>query len=84
MLEVGSFEAKNRLPELLRYVEETGDEVIITRRGKQVGKLVSAAPRKKDMRKAIEGMRKFRAEGHTLDLPEGMTLRDYIHEGHKY
>ncbi|MFQ5740304.1 MAG: type II toxin-antitoxin system Phd/YefM family antitoxin [Acidobacteriota bacterium] len=39
--EVGSFEAKNRLSELLRQVEK-GERVFITRRGKRVALLVSA------------------------------------------
>lgn len=38
-MEIGSFEAKNRLSALLEKVEK-GEEVIITRRGKPVAKLV--------------------------------------------
>ena len=41
MRTVGSYEAKTRLPELLRAVE-TGDVVTITRRGVPVARLVSA------------------------------------------
>ena len=40
MLTVGSYEAKTRLPELLRAVER-GDVVTITRRGAPVARIVS-------------------------------------------
>jgi len=39
MREVGAFEAKNRLGTLLDWVEN-GEEVVITRRGKAVARLV--------------------------------------------
>ncbi len=42
MHEVGAFEAKNNLAALLDEVER-GDEVLITRRGKPVARLVPAA-----------------------------------------
>jgi prevent-host-death family protein len=41
MKEVGAFEAKNKLGALLDLVER-GEEVIITRHGRPVAKLVSA------------------------------------------
>ncbi len=43
MREVGAFEAKNKLGTLLDWVE-SGEEVLITRRGKAVARLVPAAP----------------------------------------
>ena len=42
MIEVGSFEAKNKLSELLSLAE-AGQRVYITRRGKRVAVLISAA-----------------------------------------
>jgi prevent-host-death family protein len=39
MREIGAFEAKNRLGTLLDWVE-SGEEVIITRRGKPVARLI--------------------------------------------
>jgi len=39
MREVGAFEAKNRLGQLLDQVER-GEEIVITRHGKQVARLV--------------------------------------------
>ena len=38
MVEVGAFEAKNKLSELLERAEH-GEEIVITRRGKPVAKL---------------------------------------------
>ena len=43
MREVGAFEAKNRLGTLLDWVEQ-GEEVLITRRGKAIARLVPAKP----------------------------------------
>jgi len=40
MKEIGAFEAKNKFGQLLDWVE-AGDEVIITRRGKVVARLVA-------------------------------------------
>jgi prevent-host-death family protein len=42
-MEVSIAEAKNRLPELIRAVEE-GEQVIITRHGKPVAQITPAPP----------------------------------------
>ncbi|GHC53526.1 type II toxin-antitoxin system Phd/YefM family antitoxin [Neogemmobacter tilapiae] len=52
MREVGAFEAKTHLSELLAAVE-AGEEVLITRRGKPVARLVPAEPQTK----ALEALR---------------------------
>jgi prevent-host-death family protein len=44
MDEVGAFEAKNKLSALLERVER-GEEILITRRGRPVAKLVPATSR---------------------------------------
>lgn len=43
MRSVGAFEAKNKLGQLLDLVEQ-GEEITITRHGKEVARLVSARP----------------------------------------
>jgi prevent-host-death family protein len=43
MREIGAFEAKNKLGQLLNLVEQ-GEEVIITRHGKEVARLVPVRP----------------------------------------
>ena len=63
MREIGAFEAKNRLSELLQRVER-GEEVVITRRGRAVAKLVPALPRPggSAARAAVEEIRKLARE----------------------
>lgn len=77
-MQIGSFEAKNKLSELLDRVEH-GAEVIITRRGKPVAKLVPAGPgfdRKKaqraaaDLREASKGV-----------MLRGLKIKDLINQG---
>jgi prevent-host-death family protein len=41
MKEIGGFEAKSKLGQLLDWVE-AGEEIIITRRGKAVARMISA------------------------------------------
>ena len=46
MREIGAFEAKNKLGQLLNLVEQ-GEEVIITRHGKEVARLGAGSARPK-------------------------------------
>jgi prevent-host-death family protein len=80
MYEIGAFEAKNKLGSLLDRVER-GEEVLITRRGKAVARLVPAGggfDREKARRVAaniIEASRDV-----TLG---GLKIRDLINEGRR-
>ncbi len=79
MREVGAFEAKNRLGQLLDLVER-GEEVTITRHGKQVARLVPARPiaSRTDARAALARIR-ARAEQRQLgrfDWAEWKAYRD--------
>ncbi len=58
MREIGAFEAKNKLGQLLDLVEQ-GEEITITRHGKEVARLVPARPvRSRDQaREALQRMR---------------------------
>jgi prevent-host-death family protein len=78
MQEVGAFEAKNRLGALLDRVEQ-GEEIVITRRGKPVAKLVPANPGfdKTKARQAISGLIEA-SRGLSLG---GRKIRDLITEG---
>jgi prevent-host-death family protein len=60
MDEIGAFEAKNKLSELLDRAER-GEEVTITRRGKPVAKLVPVQPvrDREKARRAVEGIREL-------------------------
>lgn len=48
-MDVSIAEAKNRLPELIRAVEE-GEKVIITRHGKPVAQIAPAPPERRKIR----------------------------------
>jgi len=77
---IGAFEAKNRLSELLEAAEN-GEEVMITKHGRPVAKLVPVE--NFDRAKAIEAAewlirtRKQRSLG-------GLKIKDLINEGRKY
>lgn len=78
MREIGAFEAKNRLGTLLDWVEK-GEEVLITRRGKPVARLVSAAPGF-DRAKAQKAAARIRARSVGVTLG-GLKIKDLINEG---
>lgn len=78
MREIGAFEAKNRLGALLDLVER-GEEVVITRHGKPVARLVAPAGQvdRQAARAAAARIRAMR-KGVTLD---GATIKELIEEG---
>ena len=78
MREIGAFEAKNKLGALLDLVAK-GDEVVITRHGKAVARMVPAvasfdrAKAKQAARALIESRR-----GVTLG---GLSVKELVNEG---
>ena len=78
MREMGAFEAKNKFGHLLHQVEH-GEEIVITRRGKAVAKLVPAAPvsDREKARRAVAGILAV-SKGVTLG---GLKIKDLINEG---
>jgi prevent-host-death family protein len=81
MTEVGTFDAKNRLSELLNRVER-GEEVTITRHGKAVARLVAPVideERRIRARAAAERIREMR-KGVTLG---GISIKELIEEGRR-
>jgi len=78
MREVGAFEAKNKLGTLLDWVEG-GEEVLITRRGKAVARLVPPEPGfdRAKARRAADGIIEAR-RGVTLG---GLKIKDLVNEG---
>jgi prevent-host-death family protein len=76
---VGSFEAKNKLGQLLDLVEQ-GEEVTITRHGKEVARLVPARlVRSRDTARAAIRRIRERAEQRKLghfDWSEWKSFRD--------
>ena len=80
MPEIGAFEAKTRLPQLLRRVE-AGERFVITRHGRPLAELVPFRPR--DTRKvqsAIDALKEFQRT-HSLG---GLSVRQMVEEARRY
>ena len=79
MKEVGAFEAKNKLSELLDLAER-GEEVIITRHGREVARLVPprGRPNRDEAHAAMQRLReRARKENHgSFDWEEWKAYRD--------
>ncbi len=80
MREIGAFEAKNRLSELLSLAEG-GEEIAITRRGKVVARLVPprASLDREAAAAAVQRIREMR-KGVALG---GLKIKDLINEGRR-
>lgn len=83
MHSVGAFEAKNKLGQLLDLVEQ-GEEVTITRHGKEVARLVPARPAhsREAARAAVRRMRE-RAERLKLGRFDWSEWKSYRDEGRR-
>lgn len=80
MNEVGAYEAKTHLSELLDRVEG-GDRIVITRHGKPVAQLTPLPGRPdRTAGEAVRGLLDFRG-GHRLG--SDLTVQDLIREGRK-
>jgi prevent-host-death family protein len=79
--EVGAFEAKNRLGQLLDLVEQ-GEVVVITRHGKEVARLVPARPIR-SREQALAAIRRIRdrAEQRKLGPFDWSEWKSYRDEG---
>ena len=76
-LEIGSYEAKTKLPELLRGVQ-AGKRYTITLRGEPVADLIPAEGKQADAAAAVDAMRQFM---RTAPPVEGIDLKALINEG---
>ena len=79
MREVGAFEAKNKLGQLLDLVEQ-GEEITITRHGKEVARLVPVRSirSREEARAALQRIRQRAEQGKLgrFDWGEWKTYRD--------
>lgn len=80
MKEIGAFEAKNKLAHLLDLAEK-GEEIIITRHGKQVARLgpIQKPFDRQAARQAVEDIKRM-SRGVNL---AGITIRELIDEGRR-
>lgn len=78
MKEIGAFEAKNKFGQLLDWVE-AGEEVVITRRGKIVARLVAPAGAvRPEVAREIAARIRARRRGVTLG---GLKIKEIVAEG---
>lgn len=90
MADIGSYEAKTHLAQLLERVQH-GERFTITKHGKPVAELVPVSGRSaEDVRKAINELRAVRNQlaehgvGRDNILREGESLKNLTHKGHRY
>ena len=76
--EVGAYDAKTHLPQLLRDVEQ-GDSITITVRGKPVAELVPARRASRRAGEAVRAMQQF----EPVKGVEPETVGDWIQEGRR-
>jgi prevent-host-death family protein len=79
MATVGSFEAKTNFSALLERAER-GEQIVITRRGKPVARLMPLAPADGKASQAMAKLRKLR-QGTTLG---GLSWKELRDAGRKY
>jgi prevent-host-death family protein len=78
MREIGAFEAKSKLGQLLDWVE-AGEDIVITRRGKAVARLTSP-DQAFDRERAQGAAARIRARRRGVTLG-GLKIKDLINEG---
>lgn len=83
MSEIGAFEAKNKLSELLARAER-GEEIVITRRGRPVAKLVPVRS-EVDRERSRNAMRQIRELAKEMNLGpfDWEEWKKYRDEGRK-
>ena len=74
MQTIGSYEAKTRLPELLRQVAQ-GEQFTITRRGVPIARIVGVEDTVDDRRAIIERMKAARAQRPSVPVRELLDAR---------
>ncbi|OGK76535.1 MAG: hypothetical protein A2X51_14460 [Candidatus Rokubacteria bacterium GWC2_70_24] len=77
-MDVGIYEAKSKLSQLVEKAE-AGEEVILTRRGRPVAKIVNVAPAARRNRALL--LREIRALARRVKIPKRVSIRDIVAEG---
>jgi prevent-host-death family protein len=77
---VGLFEAKQKLSQLVERASK-GEEIIITRRGKEQARLVPMpAERRRTLKEIFDSIR----SRPRIRLRRGVTIKDLIEEGRRF
>ena len=77
----GTFDAKNKLSHLLDLVEQ-GDEVIITRNGKPVARMLPS--KKSDVENAVDAMRQIEEISRRSKPLGNLTIKDLVNEERRF
>mgnify|MGYP001604191473 CR=1 FL=1 len=78
-MEIGAYEAKTHLPQILEKVKK-GEQFIITKHGVPIAMLTPAEPvKKKYLKSVIEELKGFN-KGYTTC---GMTIKEMIEKGRR-
>ena len=76
---IGIFEAKQRLSELVERAAQ-GEDIVITCRGKERARLVSATTKhRRSLQETFDSFARVR-----MKLPNGTTVKDLIEEGKRF
>ena len=78
MTEIALYEAKAHLSALIKRVEQAGEEIVITRRGRPAARLVPV-----DDDSAIESALAMLLAAREASTPGTGTLRDLMDEGRR-
>jgi prevent-host-death family protein len=77
---VGVFEAKQKLSQLVERASK-GEEIIITRRGKEQARLVPMpAERRRTLKEIFDSI----TSRPRIRLPKGVTIKSLIEEGRRF
>lgn len=78
-MEIGIFEAKQKLSELVDRAAK-GEEIVIKRRGRSLARLTAMPEqRERTLRAIFDSIRSSR-----LRLPKGVTVKSLIEEGRRF
>ena len=77
-MEVGIYEAKSKLSRLVEKAE-AGEDVVLTRRGKPVARIVTFAAADRAGRTAL--LREIRALARRVRIPPEMRVSEIVAEG---
>jgi prevent-host-death family protein len=79
MREIGSYELKTHLAEILDAVEQ-GESIVVTRHGRPVARILPDTEAERERAsQAVEALIRF----PRTPLPKGVTLRTLIEEGRR-
>jgi prevent-host-death family protein len=78
-IEIGVFEAKTRLSELVEQVASGGEDVLITKRGRPAARLVPVLPGESSVEDALALLLAARE----ASVPGASTLRELIDDGRR-